>query len=144
MKPEQQRLAKIILVASLIIVMLGFGIAIPLMPFYIIHFNASGSALGLMMSLYSLMQFLFAPMWGRLSRSDWTQTGAAHRGRWILSCFHPAGTLTGHLPVHPYENIGGIVSSATLPTAMAYMADITAVEDRSKGVGLMGASMGWE
>ncbi len=67
MKPEQQRLAKIILVASLIIVMLGFGIAIPLMPFYIIHFNASGSALGLMMSLYSLMQFLFAPMWGRLS-----------------------------------------------------------------------------
>jgi MFS family permease len=56
-----------ILFCSLVIVMLGFGIAIPLMPFFVTHFNASGSALGLMMSLYSFMQFLFAPIWGRVS-----------------------------------------------------------------------------
>lgn len=58
-----------ILSATLVIVMLGFGIAIPLTPFYVIHFNASGTALGLMMALYSLMQFVFAPV--RLLSAVW-------------------------------------------------------------------------
>ncbi len=65
--PKSNRAALAVLFGSLVIVMLGFGIAIPLMPFYITHFNASGTALGLMIALYSFMQFLFAPLWGRLS-----------------------------------------------------------------------------
>lgn len=142
MKPEEQRTAKIILAASLVIVMLGFGIAIPLMPFYIIHFNASGSALGLMMSLYSLMQFLFAPMWGRLSdRIGRKPVLLIGIGGYFLA-FILQGLSQDLFQFTLSRTLAGILSSATLPTAMAYIVDITPLEDRSKGVGLMGAAMG--
>jgi DHA1 family multidrug resistance protein-like MFS transporter len=141
-KKEQQSTAKILLSASLVIVMLGFGIALPLMSFYIIHFNASGSALGLMMSLYSLMQFLFAPMWGRLSdrigRKPVLLTGIFG----YFLAFVLQGLSQDIVQFTVSRTLAGILSSATLPTAMAYIADITEVEDRSTGVGLMGASMG--
>ena len=64
---KSQKTSMLILFGSLVTVMLGFGIIIPLMPFYITHFGASGSALGLVMAVYSIMQFIFAPIWGRLS-----------------------------------------------------------------------------
>ena len=142
MKPEQQKTAKILLAASLVIVMLGFGIALPLMSFYIIHFKASGSALGLMMSLYSLMQFLFAPMWGRLSdrigRKPVLLTGIFG----YFLAFILQGLSQDIVQFTLSRTLAGVLSSAALPTAMAYIADITTPEDRSKGVGLMGASMG--
>lgn len=142
MRSEQQKTAKFLLAASLVIVMLGFGIALPLMSFYIIHFNASGSALGLMMSLYSLMQFLFAPMWGRLSdrigRKPVLLTGIFG----YFLAFVLQGLSQDIVQFTVSRTLAGILSSATLPTAMAYIADITPLEDRSKGVGLMGASMG--
>jgi MFS transporter, DHA1 family, multidrug resistance protein len=142
LKVEQQRTAKIILVASLVIVMLGFGIAIPLMPFYIIHFNASGSTLGLMMSLYSLMQFLFAPVWGRLSdRIGRKPVLLIGIGGYFLA-FMLQGLSQNLFQFMVTRTLAGILSSATLPTAMAYIADITPLEDRSKGVGMMGAAMG--
>lgn len=142
MKSEQQKTSKIILAASLVIVMLGFGIAIPLMPFYIIHFKASGSALGLMMSLYSLMQFLFAPMWGRLSdRIGRKPVILIGIGGYFLA-FILQGLSQNLFEFTFSRTLAGILSSATLPTAMAYVADITPLEDRSKGVGLMGAAMG--
>ena len=142
MKPEQQNTAKILLAASLVIVMLGFGIALPLMSFYIIHFKASGSALGLMMSLYSLMQFVFAPMWGRLSdrigRKPVLLTGIFG----YFLAFVLQGLSQDIVQFTLSRTLAGVLSSAALPTAMAYIADITTPEDRSKGVGLMGASMG--
>jgi MFS family permease len=47
--------------------MLGFGLVVPILPFYATHFGADGKALGLLMAIYSIMQFIFAPVWGRLS-----------------------------------------------------------------------------
>lgn len=122
--------------------MIGFGIAIPLMPYFVTHFGASGMALGVMISIYSLMQFVFAPMWGRLSdrigRKPVLLIGIAG---YALSFF-----LQG-ISQNLFEFIGarglaGILSSATLPTAMAFIADTTPVEQRAKGVGMMGAAMG--
>ena len=131
-----------ILAASLVIVMLGFGIVIPLMPFYITHFNASGSALGLMMALYSLMQFAFAPFWGKLSdrigRKPVLLIGVA--GHFIS--FVLQGMAQDVVQFTVFRTLAGIISSATFPTAMAYVADITSVEDRPRGVGMMGAAMG--
>ena len=131
-----------ILFASLVIVMLGFGIAIPLMPFYITHFRASGSALGLMMALYSLMQFLFAPMWGRLSdrigRKPVLLVGIVG----YALAFLLQGLAQNLWQFALVRTAAGILSAAMLPTAMAYVADITSVEERSRGVGMMGAAMG--
>ena len=52
---------------TLVVMMLGFGIIIPIMPFYITKLGATGSTLGLLMATFSIMQFIFAPIWGSLS-----------------------------------------------------------------------------
>ncbi|MBK8045692.1 MAG: MFS transporter [Anaerolineales bacterium] len=135
---KSNRSALMILAVSLIIVMLGFGIAIPLMPFYIIHFDASGMAMGLTIALYSLMQFIFAPVWGRLS----DQVGRKPVLMIGVAGYAAAFFLQGISP-NLYWFIGsrtlaGILSSAALPTAMAYVADTTSPEDRAPAAGCLG------
>jgi DHA1 family multidrug resistance protein-like MFS transporter len=137
-----KKFAPAILFASLVIVMLGFGIALPLMAFFVTHFNASGSAMGVLMASYSIMQFIFAPVWGKLSdrigRKPVLMIGiAGYAVAFGLQAFAPNLIL-----FIAARALAGILSSATLPTAMAYMADITSKADRSKGVGVMGAAMG--
>ncbi len=138
----QNKSAPVILFISLVVVMIGFGIVMPLMAFFVTHFNASGGALGLMMSLYSIMQFIFAPVWGRVSdrigRKPVLLIGIA--GYFISFLFQAISPSLFYLIAS--RTLAGVLSSAALPTAMAYMADITTKENRSKGVGLMGAAMG--
>ncbi len=131
-----------ILSATLVIVMLGFGIAIPLTPFYVTHFNASGTALGLMMALYSLMQFIFAPVWGRLSDRVGRKPVLLIGIVGFAISFLLQGLAQNLIQFMLVRTLAGILSSATLPTAMAYVADTTTPEGRSKGVGMLGASMG--
>src|SRR5512141_2693348 len=47
--------------------LLGFGIIIPFLPFYAREYGATGKTAGMLVGVYSAMQFLFAPIWGRLS-----------------------------------------------------------------------------
>lgn len=131
-----------ILFISLMIVMLGFGIVLPLMAFFITHFGASGSAMGFMMSLYSIMQFIFAPMWGRLSDRIGRKPVLLIGILGYAIAFVLQGFSTNLALFIGSRALAGILSSATLPSAMAYMADITSAENRSQGVGLMGAAMG--
>ncbi len=131
-----------ILSATLVIVMLGFGIAIPLTPFYVIHFNASGTALGLMMALYSLMQFVFAPVWGRLSDRVGRKPVLLIGIVGFALSFLLQGLAQNLIQFMLVRTLAGILSSATLPTAMAYVADTTTAENRAKGVGMLGAAMG--
>jgi len=56
-----------ILSFTLLVVMLGYGMVMPIMPFYIEHFGAGGTELGWPMATYSLMQLICAPIWGSLS-----------------------------------------------------------------------------
>ena len=142
MNTNTGRSATAILFGSLVTVMLGFGIVLPLMPFYIAHFGAGGGEMGLMMAVYSIMQFIFAPLWGRLSdrvgRVPVLLIGIAGYG---ISCV-VMGFAGSVLVLILSRALTGMLSSATLPTAMPYMADITDAKNRSKGVGLMGAAMG--
>jgi DHA1 family multidrug resistance protein-like MFS transporter len=136
------RAPTLILFASLVIVMLGFGIVVPIMPFYVTHFGASGQALGFLMAIYSIMQFLFAPLWGRLSdrlgRKPILLTGVAG----FALAFGLQGLSQNLVQLFLARGLAGILSSATLPTALAYIADTTDSRDRAGGMGLMGAAMG--
>lgn len=141
MKKEYIR-PMIILVVIQFLVMVGFGIVIPILPFLIEELGGGAFSLGLFMSAYSIMQFFFAPFWGRLSdrigRRPVLLIGLSGYG----ITFYLFG-LAGNLPLLiAFRALSGMVSSATLPTAMAYMADITEGADRSKSMGMIGAAMG--
>ncbi len=131
-----------ILFASLFIVMLGFGIVVPILPFYVEHFGASGQALGFLMAVYSLMQFIFAPIWGRWSdrigRKPVLLIGLAG---FALS-FAVQGLAQDVVQLILARGMAGILSSATLPVAFAYIGDTTSENNRSGGMGMLGAAMG--
>lgn len=131
-----------ILFLVMFLVMVGFGIIIPVMPFYAEEIGANPTQLGLLMAVYSLMQLLFAPMWGRISdrigRKPVIMIGILGLS---LSFFLMA--ISSELwMLFAARIIGGLLSSANMPTVMAYVADITSEEDRGKGMGIIGASVG--
>lgn len=131
-----------ILFLIMFLVMIGFGIIIPVLPFYAEEMGASPAQLGLLMAVYSLMQLIFAPFWGRLSdrigRKPVMMIGIAGLS---LSFFIQAMS-TELWMLFAARIIGGLLSSANMPTAMAYVADITTPENRGKGMGIVGAAVG--
>ncbi|MFC4402604.1 MFS transporter [Gracilibacillus xinjiangensis] len=131
-----------VLFAVMFLVMVGFGIIIPVLPFYAEELGASPTQLGLLMAVYSLMQFIFSPMWGRISdrigRKPVLLIGIAGLS---LSFFLMAFASQLWM-LFAARIIGGFLSAANMPTVMAYVADITSEENRSKGMGIIGASVG--
>ncbi|WP_425801066.1 MFS transporter [Desulfitobacterium sp. Sab5] len=124
------------------LVMMGFGIVIPILPFLVQDLGGNAISLGIFMSAYSIMQFFFAPFWGRMSdrigRRPVLLIGISGYGLtfFLFGVIHQLWLLIA------VRALSGLVSSATLPTAMAYLADITEGADRSKSMGLIGAAMG--
>ncbi|MBP7689094.1 MAG: MFS transporter [Thermoflexales bacterium] len=121
--------------------LLGFGLILPLLPFYAESFGASGFVVGLLIASYSLMQFIGAPILGRLS-DKW-----GRRPVLLLSQF---GTFAGFIVLGlanslPLLFLGRIIdgiSGANLSTAQAYISDVTEEKDRAKSFGLIGAAFG--
>lgn len=131
-----------ILFAIMFLVMVGFGIIIPVMPFYAEEIGATPAELGMLMAVYSFMQLIFAPMWGRISdqigRKPVIMIGIFGLG---VSFFLMA-ISTELWMLFAARIIGGFLSSANMPTVMAYVADITSEENRGKGMGIIGAATG--
>jgi MFS transporter, DHA1 family, tetracycline resistance protein len=121
--------------------LLGFGIIIPLLPFYAETFGAHAFTVALLSTSFSLMQFLFAPVWGRLS-------DRIGRRPIILcglfgSCLsYLAFGLASSLPMLFAARIFAGIAGANIPTAQAVVADITTPENRAKGMGMVGAAFG--
>jgi DHA1 family multidrug resistance protein-like MFS transporter len=140
--PLQTKSALPILFVVMFLVMVGFGIIIPVLPFYAEKIGANPTELGLLMAVYSLMQLIFAPIWGRVSdrigRKPVMMIGIA--GLTLSFLIQALSTQLWMLFVA--RIIGGILSSANMPTAMAYVADITTEENRGKGMGIIGAATG--
>ncbi len=127
---------------TMVVMMIGFGIIIPIMPFYIEHFGAGGTEMGLMMAVFSIMQFVSSPFWGELSDRS---------GRKFIITIGVLGNAIFLVIMGMAQNfwvmflaraVGGLLSSATFPTAMAYISDSTTEEERGEGMGVLGAAMG--
>jgi DHA1 family tetracycline resistance protein-like MFS transporter len=131
----------IIVFVTVFIDLLGFGIIIPLMPFYATHFGASAFQVGMLATSFSLMQFLFAPLWGRWSdvvgRRPIILIGLLGSAVSYLA-FGLAHSLTLLFVSRCLAGIAG----ANIPTAQAYIADSTTPENRAKGMGMVGAAFG--
>lgn len=121
--------------------LLGFGIVIPLLPLYGKAYHPTPWAFGLLMASYSLMQFLFAPLMGRISD---------HFGRRPVLLLSLAGTVAGYLLFAFQHSLAGLflsrvvggIMGANVATAQAVVADVTGPQDRARGMGLVGAAFG--
>ena len=122
--------------------MLGFGIIIPNLAYYAEDIGASPTEIAVLLSIYSGMQLIFAPIWGRLSDKYGRKPAI------MFGLLGNAVALAGFGFAETYfwlfvaRSAAGIASAAVLPTVMAYVADVTTFEERGKGMGLMGAAMG--
>jgi MFS transporter, DHA1 family, tetracycline resistance protein len=121
--------------------LLGFGMIIPLLAVYSKAYGASQSELGILFACFSGMQFLFAPMWGRLSDRIGRRPvliggllGTA--ASYVLFGFANSMTL-----IFVSRLLAGFFG-ANISTAQAYIADVTTPENRAKGMGLIGAAFG--
>lgn len=139
---ENNKKSLAILFFTMVVIMLGFGMVIPVMPFFIKQFGASGKELGALMAVYGITQFIFAPIWGslsdRLGRKPILMVGVF--GNAVAQLFF--GLSSELWMLYAARALSGILSAATLPTAMAYVGDTTTQEQRGGGMGIIGASMG--
>lgn len=134
------------IVLSLVLVtvfvdLVGFGIILPLLPFYATSMGASPLDVGLIMASYSLMQLLFSPVWGSLSDRY------GRRPLLILGLFGSAISyvifgLAPTIGVLLVSRLIGGFMGANVPIAQAIIADSTSPERRARGMGLLGAAFG--
>jgi multidrug resistance protein len=120
---------------------LGFGIVIPVLPLYAEHFGATTWQIGWLVGVFSLAQFFFAPIWGKISDRI---------GRKPVLMIGVIGTIAGYimmglagsvLMLFVARLIDGI-AGANIGTAQAYLADISSPETRARAMGLLGAAFG--
>jgi len=132
----------VILSFALLVVMLGFGMVIPVFPFLIDELGASGSTLGLLVATAALTEFLFGPIWGsisdRVGRKPILMVGMFG---YALSMFL-FGLADQIWMLITFRAFSGVLSSATLSTTMAYIGDSTSEKARGGGMGLLGAVAG--
>ena len=121
--------------------LVGFGIIIPLLPFYGEYFDATPAEVGLLMASYSFTQFLAAPVWGRLSDRV---------GRKPVLIVSLAGIALAYVWLAYADSlwmlfaaraVAGIMAG-NIGVAFAYVADVTDPSNRAKGMGLVGAAFG--
>ncbi len=130
-----------ILFLIVLVDLIGFGLVIPLLPFYAVRFAASPQEVTLLLATYSFCQLFTAPLWGRLSdrvgrrpvlmasmlasASAYLWFGAANALWMLFAARALAGACAGNIAA-----------------AQAYIADVTTPENRAKGMGLIGAAFG--
>ncbi|RYF03436.1 MAG: MFS transporter, partial [Deltaproteobacteria bacterium] len=130
-----------ILFTTIALDLIGFGMVVPLLPLYAKQYGASASAIAWLLATYSLMQFVFAPLWGRLSdrigrRPVLLASIAGNVGALCLFASAPS-----YLWLLLARTVAG-VCTANIAVANAYVADITGPHDRARGMGIVGAAFG--
>ena len=137
----QRNAAKRIVLFTVFLDILGFGIIIPQLGVYASQFAASPLEIGCLAAAYSTMQFLCAPLWGRLSDRIgrrpvllWSIFGTAIG----YVCFAFANSLPWLFAARIIDGITG----GNISTAQAYLSDLTTPEERSKTFGIFGAIFG--
>ena len=137
-KPPSPRLAVFLIV---LLDVMGFGLIIPSQPFLAKNFGASAATVTLLGAIYSLMQFMVAPVWGNLSD---------RLGRRPVLLSTIAMTLVGHATFAASTSLGMLffaralagTGAGNIATAQAVLADTNEASERSRAMALIGAAFG--
>jgi DHA1 family tetracycline resistance protein-like MFS transporter len=135
----QSRRPLALLFTIVVIDLIGFGIVVPVLPFIVEAFDASASLLGLLVASYAAMQFVFAPIWGRLS----DRIGRRPVLLMTIAGSASALLLAGLAPSLFWLFVARIVGggfAANISVASAYITDATDESERTRWMGLLGAS----
>jgi MFS transporter, DHA1 family, tetracycline resistance protein len=130
-----------ILFLIVLIDLIGFGLVIPLLPFYAVRFGATAPEVTWLLATYSLMQLVAVPLWGRLSD---------HAGRRPVLMASMAASALAYLWLGAANALWMLFAARALAgacagniaAAQAYIADITKPEERAHGMGMIGAAFG--
>ncbi|MFO7895063.1 MAG: MFS transporter [Longimicrobiales bacterium] len=130
-----------ILFVTVLVDMIGFGIVLPLLPYYAEEFGASPLDVTLLIASFSAMQFIAVPIWGRVSDR------LGRRPFIIAGLFASAVSylifgLATSLLILFVSRIAAGAAGGTISVAQAYVADTTGPEDRAHGMGMLGAASG--
>ena len=131
----------LVIFLTILVNLIGFGIIIPLLPFYAETFGASPLVIGLLFAVFSVCQLIAAPALGDLSD---------RYGRRPVLIFSLAGTVLSFLMLAVAQSITMLflarivdgLSGGNISTARAYVADVTEPKDRARAYGLIGAAFG--
>jgi DHA1 family tetracycline resistance protein-like MFS transporter len=131
----------LIIFLTIFVNLIGFGIIVPLLPFYAETFGASPVVIGLLFAVYSLCQLIAAPLLGDLSD---------RYGRRPVLVFSLAGTVVSFVMLAVAHSVTMLflarmvdgLSGGNISTARAYVADVTEPRDRARAYGLIGAAFG--
>lgn len=139
---EQKRRSALVLMALTILIdFTGFGLIIPLLPFWAEHLGANPLGVGAIVTIYALAQFIFTPVLGRLSdRYGRRPVILISLGIETLSLVLTA--LAGSLPLLLLARFIGGLGASNIGSAQAVVTDVTPAKDRARGMGLIGASIG--
>jgi DHA1 family tetracycline resistance protein-like MFS transporter len=138
----KNRSALTLIFLTVFIDLLGFGILIPILPtFAITKLHVSETAVGIAIAIYSLVQFIFNPLFGKFSDKN-------GRKPIIIICLllnalgYVIFAFSNTYLLLIISRIVGGIGGSSIGVAQAYIADITTKENRSKGMGMIGAAFG--
>jgi multidrug resistance protein len=138
---RRSRSPLLLMALTVFIDLMGFGIILPLLPFWAEKLGANPFEVGLILTIYAVAQFLFTPLLGALSDRF------GRRPVIIVSLLIEAASfaltaLAGSLPVLLIARFIGGIGSSNIGSAQAVVADVTPPEGRARGMGLIGAAIG--
>jgi DHA1 family tetracycline resistance protein-like MFS transporter len=139
--PKKGLSPTMVIFLTILVDMIGFGIVIPILPLYSRHFNATDWQIGILFGSFSFMQLIFAPLMGR-----WSDLF----GRRPILLLSILGTAISFLIMGLANSLwllflGRLIDGASggnIPTAQAYIADVTPLDKRSGAMGIIGAAFG--
>ncbi len=136
----------VVIFLTVFVDLLGFGMVMPLLPIYARQFSTDehGWQLGALMAVFSVMQFIATPIWGRLSdrigRRPVLMIGLA--GSLVFNVMFGVATVLSSFWLLFLARMGAGIAGATISTAQAYIADTTSLEERPRGMALIGVAFG--
>jgi len=143
LEPQQRRALGVVFLV-VVVDLLGFGVLLPLLAQYGKRLHATDLEIGLLASSFSFVQFLFSPLWGRVSdrvgRRPVLMAGLCASAAFYLLFAYAA--FKESLALMFVSRIGAGAAGATIATAQAYVADVTTKEERTRSMALIGMAFG--